>query len=70
MIIEFAFGSPLIVLLMGIAFLSGIGITTVGPGGIFVTIALYSLTPISHGKVAGTLWRDEKRRGRDDGAYT
>jgi uncharacterized membrane protein YfcA len=48
------FGSVLIALLVGIAFLSGIGITTVGPGGIFVTIALYSLTPISSGEVAGT----------------
>ena len=37
-----------------IALVSGVGITTIGPGGIFVTIALYSLTPISSGKVAGT----------------
>ena len=50
----FDFASPLIVLLVGIAFLSGVGITTVGPGGIFVTIALYSLTPVSSGTVAGT----------------
>ncbi|WP_324761179.1 sulfite exporter TauE/SafE family protein [Haloarcula sp. GH36] len=52
--LDSVFGLPLIVLLVGIAFLSGIGITTVGPGGIFVTIALYSLTPISSGTVAGT----------------
>ncbi|RDI70934.1 sulfite exporter TauE/SafE family protein [Halopelagius longus] len=37
-----------------IALFSGVGITTIGPGGIFVTIALYSLTPISSGEVAGT----------------
>jgi len=42
------------ILLVGIAFLSGVGITTVGPGGIFVTVALYSLTSISSGTVAGT----------------
>lgn len=42
------------VVLVLIALVSGIGITTIGPGGIFVTIALYSLTPISSGKVAGT----------------
>lgn len=40
--------------LVVVAFCSGIGITTVGPGGIFVTIALYSFTPISSGEVAGT----------------
>lgn len=45
---------PIIVLLVVIAFFSGIGITTIGPGGIFVTIALYSLTSIPSGKVAGT----------------
>ncbi|GAB7011643.1 sulfite exporter TauE/SafE family protein [Halorubrum trueperi] len=47
-------GIPLIPVLVGIAFLSGVGITTVGPGGIFVTIALYSLTGIPSGTVAGT----------------
>lgn len=47
-------GFPLTILLVAIAFLSGIGITTIGPGGIFLTIALYSLTPISSGTVAGT----------------
>lgn len=49
-----AFDSVLIVVLVVIAFVSGIGITTVGPGGIFVTIALYSLTSIPSGTVAGT----------------
>jgi uncharacterized membrane protein YfcA len=51
---DFAIGFPLIITLVIIAFLSGIGITTIGPGGIFVTIALYSLTPVSSGTVAGT----------------
>lgn len=52
--LNFGFSLPLIILLVGIAFLSGVGITTVGPGGIFVTITLYSLTSISSGTVAGT----------------
>ncbi|MFD1571342.1 sulfite exporter TauE/SafE family protein [Halorubrum laminariae] len=47
-------GFPLLTLLVGIAFLSGVGITTLGPGGIFVTIALYSLTSIPSSTVAGT----------------
>lgn len=51
---DFAFSFPLIILLVVVAFLSGVGITTVGPGGIFVTISLYSLTPLSSGTVAGT----------------
>ncbi|MDJ1433186.1 sulfite exporter TauE/SafE family protein [Halostagnicola sp. A-GB9-2] len=37
-----------------IALFAGIGITTIGPGGIFVTIALYSLTPLPSATVAGT----------------
>lgn len=45
---------PLLVLLVVIAFFSGIGITTIGPGGIFVTISLYSLTAISSNEIAGT----------------
>lgn len=48
------FDPALIALLIVIAFISGIGITTIGPGGIFVTVALYSLTSISSGEVAGT----------------
>ncbi|NHN48092.1 sulfite exporter TauE/SafE family protein [Halostella sp. JP-L12] len=48
------FDLPLQVLLVLIALFSGIGITTIGPGGIFVTIALYSLTPLSSNMVAGT----------------
>ena len=51
---EFPLGISLVVFLLVISFLSGIGITTIGPGGIFVTMALYSLTPLSSGEVAGT----------------
>ena len=48
------FDTALVMLLASIAFFSGIGITTIGPGGIFVTIALYSLTPLASGEIAGT----------------
>ncbi|ELY58469.1 sulfite exporter TauE/SafE family protein [Natronococcus jeotgali] len=48
------FDLSLVLLLVCIAFFSGIGITTIGPGGIFVTIALYSLTPLPASQVAGT----------------
>jgi len=41
-------------LLVVVAFVGGIGITTIGPGGIFVTVALYVLTPLSSAAVAGT----------------
>ncbi|NHN48094.1 sulfite exporter TauE/SafE family protein [Halostella sp. JP-L12] len=44
----------LILLLVVIALVSGVGCTTLGPGGIFVTIALYLLTPLSSAAVAGT----------------
>lgn len=37
-----------------IALLAGIGITAIGPGGIFVTIALFGLAPLSSAAVAGT----------------
>ncbi|MXV63383.1 TSUP family transporter [Natronorubrum sp. JWXQ-INN-674] len=50
----FPFDLGLVLLLVSIAFFSGIGITTIGPGGIFVTIALYSLTPLASSQVAGT----------------
>lgn len=43
------------IVLIFISFISGIGITTIGPGGIFLTIALYSLTAISSGMIAGTV---------------
>lgn len=41
-------------LLVGIAFLAGIGCTTLGPGGIFSTVALYTFTTVSSSTVAGT----------------
>ena len=44
----------LLALLAGIALVAGVGITTIGPGGIFLTIALYALTPLSPGTIAGT----------------
>lgn len=40
--------------LVVIALLAGVGITTVGPGGVFVTAALYELTDLSSAAVAGT----------------
>ena len=42
------------VALVVIAFAGGVGITTVGPGGIFVTAALYALTDVPPATVAGT----------------
>lgn len=44
----------LAVILVAIALIAGIGITTVGPGGVFVTAALYGLTDLSSAAVAGT----------------
>lgn len=41
-------------LLVVIALVAGVGITTIGPGGIFVTVALYALTPLPSATVAGT----------------
>lgn len=46
--------TELALLLAGISLLAGIGITAVGPGGIFVTVALYALTPLAPAEVAGT----------------
>ncbi|QLG48001.1 sulfite exporter TauE/SafE family protein [Natrinema halophilum] len=51
---DLSIGLSLVLLLASIAFFSGIGITTIGPGGIFVTIALYSMTSIPSSQVAGT----------------
>lgn len=54
------FGFPLpldpslLAVLAAIALVAGVGITTIGPGGIFLTIALYALTPLSPGTIAGT----------------
>lgn len=44
----------LLLLLLVIALIGGICITTIGPGGIFVTIALFVLLPLDPGTVAGT----------------
>lgn len=44
----------LALLLVVIAFFAGIGITAIGPGGVFVTVALFVLVPISSAQVAGT----------------
>ncbi|WP_122087975.1 sulfite exporter TauE/SafE family protein [Halalkalicoccus subterraneus] len=44
----------LAVLLAVIALFAGIGITAIGPGGVFVTIALFALAPLSSPEVAGT----------------
>ena len=46
--------AELIILLLVIALIGGICITTIGPGGIFVTIALFALLPLSPSTVAGT----------------
>ncbi|WP_224335854.1 sulfite exporter TauE/SafE family protein [Haloprofundus halobius] len=43
-----------LVLLVVVAFLAGVGITAVGPGGIFVTVALFALTDVGSSTVAGT----------------
>ncbi|MFC4548828.1 MULTISPECIES: sulfite exporter TauE/SafE family protein [Halorussus] len=43
-----------LVLLVVISLLGGVGITAVGPGGIFVTIALYALTDLPPAVVVGT----------------
>lgn len=44
----------ILVALAIVGFLAGIGITALGPGGVFVTIALYALTGLAPGVVAGT----------------
>lgn len=44
----------LLILLLIIALIGGACITTIGPGGIFVTIALFMLPPLDPGAVAGT----------------
>jgi len=44
----------LALLLLIIALIGGVCITTIGPGGIFVTIALFVLLPLDPGTVAGT----------------
>lgn len=44
----------LLFILIGISLVAGIGCTTTGAGGIFVTIALYVFTPLSSAEIAGT----------------
>ncbi|PSP96532.1 permease [Halobacteriales archaeon QS_5_70_17] len=46
--------STVLIALVAIALFAGVGITTIGPGGIFLTVALYALTPLSPGAIAGT----------------
>jgi uncharacterized protein len=41
-------------LLAVIALFAGVGITAIGPGGVFVTVALFALAPLSSAEVAGT----------------
>lgn len=43
-----------VVVLIGISLVAGIGCTTTGAGGIFVTIAFYVFTPLSSAEIAGT----------------
>lgn len=47
-------GSGLGLLLILIAFVAGVGATAIGPGGIFLTIALFSLAALPPAEVAGT----------------
>lgn len=49
-------GVPLdvVVVLFIVSLFAGVGITAVGPGGIFVTIALYALTDLASATVVGT----------------
>ena len=44
----------LAIVLVAIALLAGVGITAIGPGGIFVTVALFALAPLTTAEVAGT----------------
>jgi len=50
-------GLPLdvLVVLVVVAAVAGVGITAVGPGGIFLTIALYALTDLPTATVVGTV---------------
>lgn len=42
------------VTLVVVALFAGVGITAVGPGGVFVTVALFALSPLDSATVAGT----------------
>lgn len=45
---------PVLLLLAVIGFVGGVGITTLGPGGVLVTIGLFALTALPPATVAGT----------------
>nr|WP_274636033.1 sulfite exporter TauE/SafE family protein [Microbacterium bovistercoris] len=47
-------GLPVLILLVAIALVGGIGITALGPGGVLVTIGLFTLTDLTPAMVAGT----------------
>jgi uncharacterized membrane protein YfcA len=47
-------GIPALLGLEAIALIAGVGITAIGPGGVLVPIALFALTSLSPGRVAGT----------------
>lgn len=49
-----AITTPTLVLLVVISLFAGVGITAVGPGGVFVTVALYALTDVPPAVVVGT----------------
>lgn len=49
-----AMSTEIMILLLVIALVGGVCITTIGPGGIFVTIALFALLPLDPSTVAGT----------------
>ena len=44
----------ILLVLVAVSVFAGIGCTTTGAGGIFVTIALFAFTPLSSAEVAGT----------------
>lgn len=48
-------GTATLLALVVIAFLAGIGITAIGPGGVFTTVALAGLTTLPASTVAGTV---------------
>lgn len=44
----------ILLVLIGVSLIAGVGCTTTGAGGIFVTIALYAFTSLSSAEIAGT----------------
>lgn len=47
-------GAGALIGLEALALIAGIGITAIGPGGVLVPVALFALTSLSTGRVAGT----------------